>query len=190
MKKNAELGESEDIDAFENAFLSALQNLSDTSRLVYDKSPYESENTIYTINETYYSIIEENQYRSFLLTLIKTEFRTFVLMLMVLVSASYVFVNRSIKTLGNLITDLDRNYRKNTTGSCLITEYHLIISRFEDIKLDINNNDKLSYKLSEKYSIEKLNLALDKIKLDTKYLYQNMHLNKRCSIEGILYELC
>lgn len=125
-------------DAFENTLMGSLLNLSSRSRLVYDENQNEIENAVYTIKETHYKIIEENQYQAILMSFLKRELSIIGLMCIILLSAAYIIVNRSIKTLGNLITDLDRNYRKNTTGSCLIDEYHLIISRFEDLKLDIN----------------------------------------------------
>ena len=45
-------------------------------------------------------------------------------------------------------------------------------------------------KLAGKYTLSQLSLASKEISLVSKYLSQNMHLNKRSSIEGILYKLC
>jgi len=56
------------------------------------------------------------------------------------------------------------------------------------IKNKLEFSDK--NKFLEKYDINKLILASDNIKKDLKFLKQNMQLNKRSSIEGILYTLC
>lgn len=55
---------------------------------------------------------------------------------------------------------------------------------------ELNDQNELLTKLNKKYEIDKIFLAIDKVKQDIRFLNQNMHLNKRSSIEGILYTLC
>jgi len=55
--------------------------------------------------------------------------------------------------------------------------------------LDVFNHI-IKNNLFDKNNIGKIILTIDKVKQDIKFLKQNMQLNKRSSIEGILYTLC
>lgn len=59
----------------------------------------------------------------------------------------------------------------------------------EGINLKYFNNTETK-KIIEKFNFDKLVIVIDKIKHDLRFLHNNLQLNKRSSIEGILFNLC
>ncbi|MBF4695453.1 HD domain-containing protein [Fusibacter ferrireducens] len=85
-----------------------------------------------------YAVMEHYSFFTQILDALKNQFIQTLLMILLLSASCYVFVAKSYETLKQLVLDLDRNYRKNIHGTCLIEEYHIIMASLDEIKEDID----------------------------------------------------
>ncbi len=124
-------------DAFKKAILISMNRL-DHKKLIYT-------------SDLGYVIIDQSNFYIFISEVFKNQWIQIILMMLLLLASCYLFVNRSYMTLMRLVLDLDRSYRKNTKGRCLIEEYHLIMTKLDEVKEDI---DQKLLKISELKVVE------------------------------------
>ena len=124
-------------DAFKKAILTSISH-SKHKKLVYT-------------SDLGYVIVDQSNFYIFISEVFKNQWTKIILLMFLLLVSCYIFVNRSYATLMRLVLDLDKNYRKNIKGICLIEEYHLIMGKLDEVKEDI---DQKLLKISELKVVE------------------------------------